>query len=173
MASSKLLSLVLRHRPELVGLTLDEGGWVDVDDLLAGLAAYGRPMTRRQLEELVASSDKQRFALQGSRIRASQGHSVPVDLGLALAEPPAVLFHGTPDRFVEPILREGLRRGSRHHVHLSPDVETATRVGARRGRPRVLSVDAAAMALQGHVFLRSDNGVWLVDAVPPEFLTLL
>lgn len=173
MASSKFLSRVLRHRPALIGLSLDEGGWADVDDLLAGLAAYGRPMTRQQLEELVGSSDKQRFALAGRRIRASQGHSVPVDLGLAPVPPPPVLFHGTPERFVEPILREGLRKGTRHHVHLSPDVGTATRVGARRGRPRVLQVDAAAMAQRGQVFLRSDNGVWLVDAVPPEFLTLL
>ena len=171
--SSKLLSLVLRHRPELVGLTLDEGGWVGVDELLAGLAGHGRPMTRAQLEQLVATSDKQRFTLREGRIRAAQGHSVPVDLGLVPVEPPDLLFHGTPERNVDAVLREGLRRGARHHVHLSPDVGTATRVGARRGPPRVLAVDAAAMARDGHLFLRSDNGVWLVDAVPPPYLTLL
>jgi putative RNA 2'-phosphotransferase len=97
---------------------------------------------------------------------------VPVDLGLTPVEPPPLLFHGTPERNVEPILREGLRKGSRHHVHLSPDAETAMRVGARRGRPRVLEVDAAAMSRDGSVFLRSDNGVWLVDAVPPAYLRL-
>ena len=171
--SSKLLSLVLRHRPELVGVTLDEGGWVDVGELLAALDRFGRPMSRAQLERLVATSDKQRFTLRDGRIRAAQGHSVPVDLGLVPVPPPDVLFHGTPERNVDAVLREGLRRGSRHHVHLSPDVGTATRVGARRGRPRVLEVDAAAMARDGHAFLRSDNGVWLVDAVPPSYLRLL
>ena len=170
--SSKLLSLVLRHRPELIGIRLDAGGWVEVDELLAALAAFGKPMSRAQLERVVATSDKQRFALEGGRIRASQGHSVPVDLGLEPVEPPPLLFHGTPERNVAPILREGLRKGSRHHVHLSPDVPTALRVGARRGRPRVLEVDAAAMARDGHVFLRSANGVWLVDVVPPAYLRL-
>lgn len=163
---------MLRHRPELIGIHLDEGGWVAVDELLAGLAAHGTPMTRAQLERIVSTSDKQRFALRGGRIRASQGHSVPVDLGLTPVPPPAVLFHGTPERNVEPILRDGLRRGARHHVHLSPDVATATRVGARRGRSRVLAVDAAAMSRDGWVFLRSENGVWLVDAVPPAYLRL-
>jgi putative RNA 2'-phosphotransferase len=112
------------------------------------------------------------LSLQGGRIRAHQGHSVPIDLGLAPVDPPPLLFHGTAERNVETILREGLRNGSRHRVHLSPDVPTATRVGARRGSPRVLDVDAAAMAAAGHVFLRSDNGVWLVDAVPPAYLRL-
>ena len=163
---------MLRHRPDLVGIRLDAGGWVDVDELLAALAASGRPMTRAQLERIVATSDKQRFALENGRIRANQGHSVAVDLGLEPVDPPPVLFHGTPERNVEAILREGLRRGSRHHVHLSPDVATATRVGARRGRPRVLEVDAAAMARDGFVFLRSANGVWLVDEVPSAYLTL-
>ena len=163
---------MLRHQPQLIGLRLDDGGWVDVEDLLAALAAHGRPLTRAQLERLVADSDKQRFALEGGRIRASQGHSVPVELGLEPVQPPAVLFHGTPERNVDAILREGLHKGSRHHVHLSPDVDTAQRVGARRGRPRVLQVDAAAMAAAGHVFLRSANGVWLVDAVPPAYLRL-
>ena len=172
-AGSKLLSLVLRHRPELVGVDLDAGGWVDVDVLLAGLAAHGRPMTRAQLERVVTSDDKQRFLLRDGRIRASQGHSVPVDLGLEPVPPPDVLFHGTPERNVDSVLREGLHRGSRHHVHLSPDVTTATRVGARRGRPRVLEVDALAMARDGAVFLRSENGVWLVDAVPPRYLRLV
>ena len=167
---SKRLSYVLRHHTDSVGLTLDEHGWVAVDDLLAALR-----LTRAELEEVVARNDKQRFALDrtGTRIRASQGHSVPVDLGHAPAVPPDVLFHGTVERFLTSILTEGLRPGNRHAVHLSADRETAERVGARRGRPVVLQVDAAAMAREGVVFTRSDNGVWLVDAVPPRYLTRL
>jgi putative RNA 2'-phosphotransferase len=165
---SKRLSHVLRHHPDSVGLTLDEHGWVAVDDLLAALH-----LTRGELEEVVAGNDKRRFALDdsGTRIRASQGHSVPVDLGHAPAVPPGALFHGTVERFLPSILAEGLRPGNRHAVHLSADRETAERVGARRGRPVVLRVDAAAMVRDGVVFTRSDNGVWLVDAVPPRYLS--
>ena len=152
---------------------LDDAGWVAVDDLLGGLAAMGRPMARDRLEHLVATSDKQRFALDGDRIRASQGHTVQVDLGLLPVEPPAVLFHGTSDRAVASILAGGLEPRGRHHVHLSNDVETAQRVGARRGTARVLQVDAAAMSRDGHAFRVSANGVWLVDAVPPAYLVLL
>jgi putative RNA 2'-phosphotransferase len=118
----------------------------------------------------VATNDKQRFAIDGDRIRANQGHTVDVDLGLPVAEPPGYLFHGSVVRHVATIRAEGLRPMDRHHVHLSPDRETATRVGARRGKPVVLSVDAGAMHRAGHVFRVSANGVWLVDAVPPEFL---
>ena len=166
----KRLSYVLRHHPDSVGLTLDEHGWVAVDDLLAALR-----LTRAELDDVVARNDKQRFALDGTgtRIRASQGHSVPVDLGHAPAVPPDVLFHGTVERFMPAILTEGLRPGNRHAVHLSADRETAERVGARRGRPVVLRVDAAAMARDDAVFTRSDNGVWLVGAVPPRYLTRL
>jgi putative RNA 2'-phosphotransferase len=165
---SKRLSHVLRHHPDSVGLTLDEHGWVAVDELLAALH-----LTRAELDEVVAGNDKKRFALDdgGTRIRASQGHSVPVDLGHAPAVPPGELFHGTVERFLPSILAEGLRPGNRHAVHLSTDRETAERVGARRGRPVVLLVDAAAMSRDGVVFTRSDNGVWLVDAVPPRYLT--
>jgi putative RNA 2'-phosphotransferase len=167
---SKRLSYVLRHRPDIVGLTLDDAGWVGVDELLGALR-----VTRSQLEEVVARNDEQRFALDGSgtRIRASQGHSVGVDLGYAAAQPPAELFHGTVERFLAPILAEGLRPGGRHAVHLSPDVGTARAVGARRGPPVVLRVDAAAMVAEGVVFSRSANGVWLVDAVPPGHLAVL
>ena len=168
--ASKRLSSVLRHRPDSVGLTLDDAGWVDVEELLAALS-----MTRAELDEVVARNDKQRFALDpsGTRIRASQGHSVPVDLGYSPAVPPDVLFHGTAERFLPAILREGLRPGNRHAVHLSADVATARRVGARRGTPVVLRVDAAAMAVAGSTFQRSTNGVWLVAAVPPELLRVL
>jgi putative RNA 2'-phosphotransferase len=164
---SKRLSYVLRHAPGSVGLTLDAAGWADVDDLLTALG-----WTRPELDEVVARNDKRRFALDGTgtRIRASQGHSVAVDLGYAPETPPDVLFHGTVERFLPAILEQGLRPGNRHAVHLSPDVETARRVGGRRGRPVVLRVDAAAMARDGAVFTRSANGVWLVDAVPPRHL---
>jgi len=133
------------------------------------------PLTRDGLAEVVRSNDKQRFAFDetGDRIRASQGHSVEVDLRLSPTDPPAVLFHGTPERFGPAILENGLRKMGRHHVHLSADVATATRVGARRGRPVVLVVDAAAMVAAGHPFYVSANGVWLTDRVPPQFLRLV
>lgn len=171
---SKLLSKVLRHAPASACVALDRGGWVPVRELLAGLAARGTSLSRADLERVVAGSDKRRFELDepGDRIRARQGHSVPVDLGLIPVPPPGVLFHGTPERNLPGILRTGLVRGRRHHVHLSPDVDTATRVGARRGRPVVLTVDAAAMAHDGHAFYLTSNGVWLTDAVPPHYLAV-
>jgi putative RNA 2'-phosphotransferase len=172
---SRRLSYVLRHRPGSVGLTLDEAGWVDVEALLAALAGSGLPLTRADLEHVVATNDKRRFAFDatGARVRASQGHSVGVDLGYAALQPPDELFHGTVERFLAAILAEGLRPGSRHAVHLSADVDTARAVGARRGRPVVLRVDAAGMAADGFPFSRSANGVWLVAAVPPRYLARL
>ena len=169
---SKLLSKHLRHRPERLGLRIAPGGWVGVEALLAACAAAGFPLSRAELAEVVASNDKQRFALDpsGARIRANQGHSVDVDLQLEPATPPAVLYHGTGERAVASILAEGLRKLRRHHVHLSADRETARRVGARHGRPVVFAVDAAGLARDGATFFRSENGVWLVDAVPPRYL---
>jgi len=169
---SRRLSYVLRHAPDSVGVELDEAGWVRVDDLLEGLRRHGLALSGDQLAQVVSTSDKQRFAFDaaGERIRANQGHSVPVDLGLAGLTPPAVLFHGTVAAAMPAIRSEGLTRRGRHHVHLSSDVATARAVGGRRGRPVVLAVDAAAMAAAGAVFSCSDNGVWLVDAVPPEHL---
>ncbi|CAM5507282.1 putative RNA 2'-phosphotransferase [Streptomyces avidinii] len=169
---SKYVSKHLRHQPERIGLVLDPQGWVEIDDLLGAAAAHGFPIGRAELDHVVAANDKQRFAVDGTRIRASQGHTVPVDLGLPEAEPPAYLYHGTVASALDAIRAEGLRPMARHHVHLSPDRETATRVGARRGRPVVLSVDAGAMRAAGHVFRISANGVWLVDTVPPRFLRL-
>ncbi|MFH7593915.1 RNA 2'-phosphotransferase [Streptomyces racemochromogenes] len=169
---SKYVSKHLRHQPERIGLVLDPQGWVEIDDLLRAAAAHRFPISRAELDHVVAANDKQRFAVEGTRIRASQGHTVPVDLGLPEAEPPAYLYHGTVATALDSIRAEGLRPMARHHVHLSPDRETATRVGARRGRPVVLAVDAGAMRAAGHVFLLSANGVWLTDAVPPEFLRL-
>ncbi|MEE1818767.1 RNA 2'-phosphotransferase [Streptomyces sp. SP18ES09] len=167
---SKYLSRHLRHQPERIGLTLDAHGWTEIDDLLRAAAQHGFRITRAELDHVVATNDKKRFAVEGTRIRASQGHTVTVDLDLPAAEPPAYLYHGTVGDRLSAIRAEGLRPMARHHVHLSPDRETATRVGARRGRPVVLSVDAGAMRRAGHVFHVSANGVWLTDAVPPEFL---
>lgn len=170
--TSKFLSLVLRHQPEKIGIALDSAGWTDVEDLLRALAAHGHPLTRAQLGDLVASSDKQRYALSpdGARIRANQGHSVEVELALPVAAPPARLFHGTVDAFVPSIRAGGLVKGARHHVHMSSDLETATKVGGRRGAPVILAIRAEAMAEAGHVFFRSANGVWLTDHVPPAFI---
>jgi putative RNA 2'-phosphotransferase len=170
---SKFLSLILRHQPEKIGLTLDAAGWVEVDVLLAACGAHGVAMTRAELEALVAGSDKQRFALSadGLRIRANQGHSVPVELGYEPAEPPAVLYHGTVVRFLDGIQREGLKKGQRHHVHLSATPDTAVAVGSRRGEAIVLQVDAAAMRREGHLFYRTPNGVWLTEAVPPRYIS--
>ncbi|MFM9369003.1 RNA 2'-phosphotransferase [Streptomyces sp. Da 82-17] len=169
---SKYLSKHLRHEPGRIGLTLDPAGWTEIDALLDAAAAHGFPITRAELDRAVATNDKQRFAVDGGRIRANQGHSVDVDLGLPTATPPAYLFHGTVAAHLDAIRREGLRPMNRHDVHLSPDRETATRVGARRGRPIVLSVDAGAMHADGHTFRRSENGVWLTAAVPPRYLRL-
>jgi putative RNA 2'-phosphotransferase len=169
---SKYLSAHLRHRPERIGLTLDRGGWVAVDDLLAAAARDGFPITRDELVRVVENSDKQRYAFDGDgrRIRANQGHSVEVELELPVAVPPDVLFHGTVERSLPAIRREGLAPMNRHDVHLSADQETARRVGARRGKPVILTVDAAAMVTDGHTFRLSANGVWLVSTVPPEYL---
>ncbi|GEB59759.1 RNA 2'-phosphotransferase [Streptomyces gardneri] len=169
---SKYLSKHLRHQPERIGLVLDAQGWTEIDTLLRATAAHNFPISREELDHVVATNDKKRFAIEGTRIRASQGHTVEVDLDLPVAEPPAYLYHGTVTDRLPAIRAEGLRPMARHHVHLSPDRETATRVGARRGRPVVLSVDAGAMHRAGHVFHISANGVWLTDAVPPEFLRL-
>jgi putative RNA 2'-phosphotransferase len=167
---SKYLSKHLRHQPERIGLTLDEAGWVEIDELIAACAAHGFRFTRDELDHVVAANDKKRFAIDGTRIRASQGHSIEVDLGLDPAVPPSYLYHGTVARSLDAIRAEGLRPMNRHDVHLSADRETATRVGARRGRPVVLSVDAGAMHRDGHVFHLSANGVWLTKSVPPRYL---
>lgn len=167
---SKFLSRHLRHKPGDIGLELDAGGWVDVDVLLEACARRGVVLTRAELERVVASSDKQRFALEGNRIRANQGHTVEVDLGLAVRRPPAVLYHGTVAASLATIRADGLKPMGRHDVHLSSDVDTAKRVGARRGKPVVLTVQAEAMHQAGYEFRVTDNGVWLVAEVPPQFL---
>ncbi len=170
VAVSKRLSYVLRHDPASIGISLDAAGWVQVDRLLEGLRRHGLALTRAELEQVVERNDKRRFALDGDRIRANQGHSVPVDLGLAPMTPPAALFHGTARAHLPSIVEHGLRPGRRHDVHLSVDEATARRVGARHGAPAVLLVDAAAMHRAGHEFRRSANGVWLTAAVPAGYL---
>lgn len=172
---SKYLSRHLRHQPEALGLTLEPGGWVAVDALLAAMRRAGMELSRAELDEIVARNNKQRFSFDttGQRIRANQGHSVEVDLQLRPAVPPNRLYHGTSKASIGAILREGLRKMRRHQVHLSADVATAQRVGGRHGAPVVLLVDAAAMANAGHQFFRSDNGVWLTESVPVQYLRIL
>jgi len=170
---SKYLAKHLRHAPDELGLTLQPGGWVSVDDLLTAAGKNGFPIIYDELVECVETNDKKRYSFDetGDVIRANQGHSVDVDLHLEEREPPEVLYHGTVDRFLPSNLAERLNKGRRHHVHLSKDVETARKVGSRRGEPVVLTVDAGRMRGNGHEFFVSANGVWLTDAVPPGFLT--
>ncbi len=169
---SKFLSKHLRHAPQALGLSLRPGGWVLVDDLLAASARLGFPISYDELLDCVATNDKRRFSFDdtGDLIRANQGHSVEVDLQLQERQPPEVLFHGTVERFLASIMAEGLKKGTRHHVHLSQDPETARKVGARRGQPVILKVDAGRMHGEGCKFFLSANGVWLTEAVPPAFL---
>ena len=168
---SKYLARILRHDPSAGGLSLEEAGWAPVEAVIEAVARRFGPFDRGALEELVRTNDKQRYAFDetGTRLRASQGHSIPVDLGLEPLEPPPLLFHGTKRAALPSILREGLRPGRRRHVHLSADVETARRVGDRRqGETVMLRVRSGAM--KGHVFFRSANGVWLIEHVPPQFI---
>jgi putative RNA 2'-phosphotransferase len=169
---SKFLSLVLRHKPERIGLALDGQGWAEIGELIEKANANGVVLTRELIAEVVATSDKQRFAIDanGQRIRANQGHSIAIDLGLAPTVPPAMLFHGTAEKSLRLIRAEGLKRGRRQHVHLSLDEATAVKVGRRHGRPVVLRIAAARMAAAGHAFFLSTNGVWLTDCVPREFI---
>lgn len=187
VAVSRLLSKVLRHEPEMVGIRLDANGWADVNELLTKMqrAKYsaGAPKRLRSLpdinleflREVVAKNDKSRFAFSddGRRIRAVQGHSVAVDLGYSSIEPPEVLFHGTAAENWPSIKEQGLVRGSRHAVHLSIDPVTARRVGGRHGRPVVLTVNAGQMHRDGYKFSRSENAVWLVESVPARYLGLV
>ena len=169
---SKYLSKHLRHQPERLGLKLAPGGWVAVDELLSACAKNSFPISRKDLNEVVEKNDKKRFSFDsiGTLIRANQGHSVEVDLQLESAVPPDVLYHGTGHAAVKLIMQHGLNKMSRHHVHLSQNIETAIKVGARHGKSVVFVVDTAAMYSSGYTFYCSDNGVWLVDCVPSEFL---
>ena len=172
---SKFLSLVLRHKPHVIGLQLDENGWASVEELLQKMATNGRGLSLETLQQMVADNDKKRFAFDESqqRIRASQGHSINIELGYKAVPPPELLYHGTGEGSVTSILVSGLEKRQRHHVHLSADLGTAKAVGQRHGKPRIFKVDTLAMQQAGHLFYRSENGVWLTEAVPVAFLELL
>ncbi len=166
------MSLILRHNPQKIGLTLDANGWANVEELIRCSQTSHTRLTRPLIEEVVANNDKQRFAFSedGTRIRAVQGHSVEIDLELEPIVPPELLYHGTATRFVESIKKQGLLRGSRHHVHMSGDEETAYKVGSRHGKPIILTVRAGEMHRAGHPFYLSENGVYLTDEFPADYL---
>jgi putative RNA 2'-phosphotransferase len=172
---SKFLSKHLRHTPERLGLVLSPGGWVVVDELLSACKSHRFPISHTELKQVVANNDKQRFSFDetGTKIRANQGHSVEVDLQLQPQIPPSILYHGTGEKSVPAILGSGLLKMSRHHVHLSTDMETARKVGMRHGKPAIFIVDAMVMYQAGFTFYCSDNGVYLVDHVPPEYLHIM
>jgi putative RNA 2'-phosphotransferase len=169
---SKFLSFVLRHEPDAIGIALDDSGWISIDRLLEACRAHGEPLTRELLDTIVATSPKKRFAISddGRRIRANQGHSVPVDLAYPPSPPPETLYHGTVAATLPDIQATGLKKMDRHHVHLSPDAATARTVATRRGKPVVLQIAAGRMHRDGHVFYQSANGVWLTDHVPPQYI---
>jgi putative RNA 2'-phosphotransferase len=169
---SKFLALVLRHAPEKIGIELNAQGWVAIESLLGQCRAHGKDISRAMLDEVVETSPKRRFAISedGLMIRASQGHSVEVELGYEPATPPEVLFHGTVASNLESIKAGGLSKMQRHHVHLSFDAQTARTVGARRGKPVVLRIAAGRMHGDGYSFFLSANGVWLTERVPPQYI---
>lgn len=169
---SKFLSLVLRHQPETIAITLDQNGWANVNDLIEKANNYGIKFDRETLNHIVATNPKKRFAFNDTldKIRASQGHSVEIELGYTNQKPPEILFHGTAEKFVQSILDTGLEKGNRQQVHLSADFETAIKVGQRHGKPFVFKVLAEKMYNDNFEFFISDNGVWLTDNVPTKYL---
>jgi len=170
--TSKFLSLILRHKPETIGIKLDEHGWADVSELISGISKT-RPFDMKMLEEIVRTDNKQRYSFNEDKtlIRANQGHSIPVDVELEKKTPPEFLYHGTGEKFVSSIDKEGLLSKSRLYVHLSKDTDTAVKVGSRHGKPVVCRVAAGKMADEGFEFFLSVNGVWLTKAVPAEYLS--
>ncbi|MDF2382067.1 RNA 2'-phosphotransferase [Nostoc ellipsosporum NOK] len=170
---SKQLSYILRHRPDSIGLEIDQAGWADVDTLLQKLKEKGWDVNRIMLDTIVATNEKKRFAYSedGTRIRASQGHSIEIDLELKEQIPPAVLYHGTAEKNLASIMEQGLLAGNRHHVHLTDNTETARQVGQRHGKPVILRIDAAGMNKDGYIFFCSVNGVWLTDTVPAKYVS--
>ena len=168
---SKYMSLILRHKPEVIGIHLDAHGWADVNALLAGISKK-YPINRDILEEIVQSDEKQRYSFseEGTKIRANQGHSIQVDVELPVTEPPETLYHGTAQRFAASIEAQGLLPQKRLYVHLSPDPETAEKVGRRHGEPVIYLVAAGQMYRDGYLFYLSANGVWLTKVVPAPYL---
>lgn len=169
---SKFLSLILRHDPGKIGLTLDKNGWANISDLIKCARNHGTMLTLDQIKLIVAENNKKRFAVSedGKKIRASQGHSIDIDLALKPSVPPEFLYHGTATRFLKSIMATGLTKQSRQHVHLSSNYETALSVGQRHGSPLVLTVNAQEMQKNGSLFYLSENGVWLTDNVPRKYL---
>ena len=174
--TSKFISMILRHKPEVIGITLDEHGWADVQELISGVnSSGGHSLDMEMLEEIVRTDDKQRYSFNEDRtlIRANQGHSIPVDVELEEKLPPDVLFHGTGEKYVLSINQQGLIPKSRLYVHISSDIETARKVGSRHGRPVVYRIDCRKMTEDGFRFFLSVNGVWLTKSVPPEYLRMI
>lgn len=169
--NGKFLALILRHKPQTIGITLDEHGWANVDDLISGIQK-DRPFDMAMLEEIVATDDKQRYSFNAdkTRIRANQGHSIKVDVELERKTPPEILWHGTGRKYMDNIDAQGLKKKSRLYVHLSKDYETAVKVGKRHGEPVIYEVNAGQMTRDGYEFYLSVNGVWLTDHVPPQYL---
>lgn len=170
--SSKFLSLVLRHKPEKIGIVLDSAGWVSVSKLLKAINANNKHLTLIELKYIVESNDKKRFSFSEdkTKIRANQGHSVEINLELDECKPPSTLYHGTIQKFISSIYRDGLSKMNRHHVHLSDNIETAEKVGARRGKPVILVINTEQMYKDEFKFYISDNGVWLTNRVPPKYI---
>lgn len=169
--TSKYLSLILRHKPETIGITLDEHGWANVDDLITGINKT-QPLTMDLLEEIVRTDDKMRYSFNEDKtlIRANQGHSIPVDVELEEIAPPEYLYHGTGEKYIDSINKQGLLPKSRLYVHLANDINAALNVGARHGKPVVYRINCKAMVENGYKFYRSANRVWLTKSVPTEFL---
>lgn len=166
------MSYALRHKPEKLGIVVDKGGWTDMDLFVLALQNRFPEITYQTVVDVIESNDKQRFTLSsdGDRVRAAQGHSLDVDLGYETTRPPDSLFHGTAIKNYNSIMEQGINKGTRHHVHLSPDFDTAKTVGARKGRPLVLTIATNAMYVDGYKFFQSDNGVWLTEFIPKEYI---
>jgi len=170
----RFISLVLRHDPSAAGIILDANGWSEVDELLSGMNARGHKIDMETLERIVRENNKSRYSFNDNhtKIRANQGHSIDVDVGIKQCDPPPVLYHGTAARFLDSIKKQGITRQQRHHVHLSADIDTATAVGKRHGKPVVLQIDALAMSKDGYKFFLSKNGVWLCEQVPWKYIMI-
>ena len=166
--TSKFLSLILRHKPQTIGLKLDAHGWVDIDEIIEKSKVI--KLTKEIIDEIVAQNNKQRFIIEGNKIRANQGHSIDVDLEFKAVTPPETLYHGTATRFLESIMQTGLNKQKRQHVHLSKEIETAIAVGKRHGKVVILEVNAEKMFEDGYEFYLSENGVWLTDVVPTDYI---
>lgn len=169
----RFISLILRHKPEAVGIKLDSNGWADVDKLISGINKCGKKINMEILERIVHENNKQRYSFDEThtKIRANQGHSVNVDVELKESIPPDKLYHGTATRFLDSIKKNGITKQSRQHVHLSADKETATAVGKRHGKPVVLVIDTAKMRADGCKFYISENGVWLCDDISWKYIS--